>query len=92
MLHDFMQSHICLVHSCLTLACHLHFWQNDQNLLCATVGNTGGGGGGGGLGVGGGGVEQIPKESAQKVDCGEENSPAGTRTLDLLITSLALYH
>ena len=40
------------------------------------------------------GVERIPKqESAQKVDLGEENSPAapaGIRTRDLSITSPAL--
>ena len=40
------------------------------------------------------GVEQIPKsESAQKVDPGEENSlaaPAGIRTRDFSIMSLAL--
>ena len=40
------------------------------------------------------GVEQIPKyESAQKVDPGEENSPAapaGIRTRDLSVTGAAL--
>ena len=48
----------------LAVTCHLHFWQNDRDLLRATqCGNTG--------------VERIPKlESAQKVDPGEENSPA----------------
>ena len=33
----FMQSHILKVHTCLAVTCHLHFWQNDWNLLCATV-------------------------------------------------------
>ena len=33
----FMQSHICRVHACLAVTCHLHFWQNDQDLLHATV-------------------------------------------------------
>ena len=33
----FMQSHICKVHACLAVSCHLHFWQNDQDLLCATA-------------------------------------------------------
>ena len=33
----FMQSHICKVYSCLAVTCHLHFWQNDRDLLCATV-------------------------------------------------------
>ena len=32
-----MQSHILKVHTCLAVTCHLHFWQNDWNLLCATV-------------------------------------------------------
>ena len=33
----FMQSHICKVYACLAVTCHLHFWQNDRDLLCATV-------------------------------------------------------
>ena len=33
----FMQSHICKVDACLAVTCHLHFWQNDQDLLCATA-------------------------------------------------------
>ena len=33
----FMQSHICTVHVCLAVTCHLHFWQNDQVLLHATA-------------------------------------------------------
>ena len=33
----FMQSHIRKVHACLALTCHLHFWQNDQDLLHATA-------------------------------------------------------
>ena len=33
----FMQSHIRKVYACLAVACHLHFWQNDQDLLRATV-------------------------------------------------------
>ena len=65
---------------CLTVTCHLHFWQNDRDLLRATAVTRG--------------VEWIPKkESAQKVDTGEENSPAapaGTRTRDLSTTSPAL--
>ena len=34
--HHFMQSLIHRVHRCLTATCHLHFWQNDQDLLHAT--------------------------------------------------------
>ena len=63
-----------------TYSCHLHFWQNDRDLLRATAVTRG--------------VERIPKEeSAQKADPGEENSPAvpaGIRTRDLSITSPAL--
>ena len=32
----FIRSHICRVHLCLAITCHLHFWQNDRDLLCAT--------------------------------------------------------
>ena len=60
-------------------SCHLHFWQNDRDLLRATAVTRGWNG--------------YWNESAQKVDPGEENSPAapaGIRTRDLSITSLAL--
>ena len=33
----FTQSHICKVYACLAVTCHLHFWQNDQDLLRATA-------------------------------------------------------
>ena len=75
-----MQSHIRKVYVCLAVTCHLRFGQNDWGLLCATVVTLG--------------VERIPKwESAQKVDPGEENSPAtpaGIQTCDLSIMSPAL--
>ena len=59
----FMQSHIRKVYACLAVTCHLSFWQNDRDLLRATAVTRVG--------------ERIPKlESAQKVDPGEENSPA----------------
>ena len=32
-----MQSHIRKVYACLAVTFHLHFWQNDRDLLCATV-------------------------------------------------------
>ena len=32
-----MQRHIHKVHVYLAVTCHLHFWQNDQGLLCATA-------------------------------------------------------
>ena len=33
----FMQSHIRKVYACLAVTCHLHFWQNYRDLLCATA-------------------------------------------------------
>ena len=34
---NFMQSHIRKVYACLAVTCHLHFWQNDRDLLRATA-------------------------------------------------------
>ena len=33
----FMQSHIRKVYVCIAVTCHLHFWQNDLDLLPATA-------------------------------------------------------
>ena len=33
----FMESHIRKVYVCLAVTCHLHFWQNDRDLLRATA-------------------------------------------------------
>ena len=33
----FKQSHIRKMYACLAVTCHLHFWQNDRDLLRATV-------------------------------------------------------
>ena len=33
----FMQRHIREVYTCLAVTCHLHFWQNDPELLPATA-------------------------------------------------------
>ena len=33
----FMPSHIHKVYACLAVTCHLHFWQNDRDLLRATA-------------------------------------------------------
>ena len=32
-----MQSHIRKVNACLAVTCHLHFWQDDRDLLRATA-------------------------------------------------------
>ena len=32
-----IRSHKCRVHVSLAITCHLHFWQNDPDLLRATV-------------------------------------------------------
>ena len=37
----FIQSHIGRMYVCLAVTCHLHFWQNDRDLLRATVGTRG---------------------------------------------------
>ena len=37
-----MQSHIRKVQACLAITCHLHFWQNDWDLLRATAVTLGG--------------------------------------------------
>ena len=37
-----MQSHIRKVDACLAVTCHLHFWQNDRDLLRATAIHGGG--------------------------------------------------
>ena len=62
----------------LAVTCHLHFGQNDRDLVRAFAVTR----------------ERITTgESAQKVDLGKENpsaAPAGTRTRDLSITSPAL--
>ena len=67
------------VYACLAVTCHLHFWQNDRDLLHATAVTRGWNG--------------YRNESAQKADPGKENSPAtpaGIQTHDLSITSPAL--
>ena len=33
----FIWSHICWMHVCLAVTCHLHFWQNDWDLLRAAA-------------------------------------------------------
>ena len=45
-----MQSHIRRAPVSLAVTCHLHFWQNDRDLVRVTVVTRGGGGGGGGGG------------------------------------------
>ena len=38
----FLQSHIRKVYACLAVTCHLHFWQNERDLLRATAVTRGG--------------------------------------------------
>ena len=74
----FMQSRICRVHACLAVTCHLHFWQNDRDLLRATAVTQG---------------WNRHWNKSQKVDPGEENyltAPARIWTRDLSIMSPAL--
>ena len=75
-----MQSHIRRVHTCFAVTCHLHFWQNDWDLLRATA-----------VTLGWNGYKN--KSQHKKVDLREENYPAapvGTRSRDLSIASPAL--
>ena len=58
----FMQSYIRKVYACLAVTCHLHFCQNDRDLLRATA-----------VKRGWNGYQKL--ESSQKVDPGEENFP-----------------
>ena len=55
----FMQlSHLRKMYACLAVTCHLHFWQNDRDILRATAVTWGWNG--------------YQKKSAQKLDPGEE--------------------
>ena len=36
-----LRSHIRRVHVCLVVTCHVHFWQNDRDLLRATAATRG---------------------------------------------------
>ena len=53
----------CVFHWVAWVTHHLHFWQNDRDLWRGYCGR--------------GNMEMERKDSAQKVDPGEENSPAG---------------
>ena len=76
-LHSNSKPHSVCV--CSAVTCHLHFWQNDRDLLRATAVTRGWNG---------------YRKSAQKVDPAEEKkspaAPTGIRTRDLSITSPAL--
>ena len=56
------------MHACLAVTCHRHFGQNDRDLLRATAVTWGWNG--------------YQNESAQKVDPGEEISPAFLQGLE----------
>ena len=62
--YHFMQSHVRKLHACLAVTCHLHLGQNGRDSFTCYCGNTG--------------VDGYRNESAQKVDPGEENSPAAS--------------
>ena len=72
------------VNACLAVTCHLHFWQNDRDLLRANAVTRGWDGYG------------IRISTKSNVDPREEEgkkspaAPAGTRTRDLSIMGLAL--
>ena len=65
---------------CLSVTCHLHIWQNDRDLLRATAVTLG---------------WNVYQNKSQHRNTGEENSPTapvGTWSLNISITSPALYH
>ena len=67
------------VHACLAVTCHLHFWQNDRDLLRAAAVTRGRNGYGN-------------KSQHRKLSLEKKNSPAapaGIRTRDLSVTSSA---
>ena len=60
----FVSSYVRKMHVCLAVACRLHFWQNDQDLVRATAVTRG--------------WKRYRNKSAQKVNPGGENSPSNT--------------
>ena len=76
----FMQSHVRKVYACLAVTCHLHFWQNDRDLLRATAVTRGWNG--------------YRNKSQHRKSTLEKKispvAPAGIRTRDLSVTSPAL--
>ena len=76
----FIWSHVCWVHVCSAVTCHLHFWQNDWDLLHATV-------------VTWGGMDTEISVSTENWSWRRRSAaPAGTWTHDLLILSPVRYH
>ena len=73
-----IRSHLCWVHVCLAATCHLHFWQNDQNVLHATrveqISN------------------QKSAQKVNPGGGNPPAVPARTQTQDLSIRSPSLYH
>ena len=74
----FIQSRIRKVYACLAVTCHLHFWQNNRDLLRATVVTRGWNGYRN--------KSQHRKSTLEKKIVGA----TGIRTFDLSITSPAL--
>ena len=76
----FIQSHVGMVYACFAVTCHLHFWQNGWDLLCATV-------------VTWGGMDTEIGVNTENLPWRRRSAtPAGTWTRDLLIPSPVRYH
>ena len=75
-----MQSHIRKVHACLAITCHLHFWQNDWDLLRAA-----------GVTRGWNGYDSVQKVDPGEKNCEEKGEPKQIGTDVPLLTSLPPY-
>ena len=64
MSRHFIKSHMCWVHECLAVTCHLLFWHNDRDLSRVTA-----------VTRGWNGYKRRRRKSAQKVDPGENFLP-----------------
>ena len=73
----FIESHIGRVYVCLGVTCHLHFWQNDRDLLCATAVTRGWNGYRN--------KSQHGKLTHEKKVKKSPAAPAGTRTWELVL-------
>ena len=76
--YSFIQNHKRRVHVRLGITCHLHFWQNDRDLLCATAVTRGWNG--------------YRNKEVDPDGKASPAAPAGTRTHNLPITSISFYY